>query len=104
MAELLQGFDERARIQFRIIRDEKQLCRYLDISENGCQLHVKETDRPDFEIIAKEEVWWQIAEGSLAPLRAFFENKMRIRGNIQLGERFLMRLATQKGRSENEAQ
>ena len=100
MAELLQGFNERARIQLRIISGEKQLCWYLDLSENACQLHVKETDRPDFEIIAKEEFWWQIAEGSLAPLRAFFENKMRMRGDIRLGERILMRLAAQKGRSE----
>ena len=45
------------------------------------------TNRPDFEIITKEEVWWQIAEGSLAPVRAFYENKMGLRGNILLGER-----------------
>jgi putative sterol carrier protein len=65
-------------------------------------LHFKETDRPDFEIIAKEEFWWQIAEGSLAPLRAFCESKMGLRGDIQLGERLLMQLAAQKGRSEKE--
>ena len=104
IAELLKGFDEPARIQVTIKRNKRQSCWSLELSQNACQLHSKETDRPDFEIITKEEVWWQIAEGSLAPVRAFYEHKMGLRGNILLGERLLMRLAAQKGKSEEKVQ
>ena len=76
IAELLKGFDEPARIQVTIKRNKRQSCWSLELSQNACQLHSKETDRPDFEIITKEEVCWQIAEGSLAPVRALYENKM----------------------------
>ena len=104
IAELLKGFDEPARIQVTIKRNKRQSCWSLELSQNACRLHSKETNRPDFEIITKEEVWWQIAEGSLAPVRAFYEHKMGLRGNILLGERLLMRLAAQKGKSEEKVQ
>jgi putative sterol carrier protein len=100
MAELLEGSEESARVQFRILSGEKQLCWCLELAQKACQLRAERIDHPDFEIIAKAETWWQIADGSLSPLRAFTQGKMRVRGNIELGERVLMRLASSEDISE----
>jgi putative sterol carrier protein len=97
MAELLGGSDERARIQFRILNGARQLCWCLELAQQVCQVRTEIIDHPDFEIITKAETWWQIAGGSLSPLRAFTQGKMRVRGNIELGKRLLQRLASSEG-------
>jgi Putative sterol carrier protein len=97
MAELLEGSDEPARVQFRILNGEKQLCWCLELGPKACHVRAKSIDHPDFEMITNAETWWQIAEGSLSPLRAFTQGKMRVRGNIELGKRILKRLALSEG-------
>jgi putative sterol carrier protein len=94
MAELLERSEEPARVQFRILDGEKQLYWWLELGSTACRSHAEKDERPDFEIITKAETWWQIAEGLLAPLRAFTQGKMRVRGDIELGKRILQRLAS----------
>jgi putative sterol carrier protein len=94
MAESLTGSEEDARIQFRILEGTQELSWHLDLTSKGCQVRAERIFRPDFEIITKAETWKQIALGSLSPLRAFIQGKMRVRGNIELGKRFLQRLAS----------
>jgi putative sterol carrier protein len=97
MAELLEGSDERARLQFRILNGGRQLGWCLELAPQACQVRAEIIDHPDFEIITKAETWWQIAGGLLSPLRAFTQGKMRVRGNIELGKRLLQQLASSEG-------
>lgn len=100
MAELLEGADEEVRVQFQIFSGEKQLLWYLEPVEQVYQVRAERVDHPEFEIITKSETWWQIAQGSLSPLRAFIQGKMRVRGNIELGKRLLKQLASPEDLSD----
>lgn len=98
MAEFLTAPEEDiqdARVQFRILEGAQELCWHLDLTPKGCQVRAEKISRPDFEIITKAETWKQIALGSLSPLSAFTQDKMRVRGNIELGQRLLRRLASE---------
>jgi len=94
MAELLKKSEEKARIQFRITDGEQESYWGLELGPTACRVHTKKAERPDFELITDAETWWQIAEGLLAPLRAFTQGKMRLRGDLELGKRILQRLAS----------
>ena len=100
MIELLEDSEESARIQFQIIRDTQPLCWCLELERRSCRVTREKIEHADFEIITKAKTWWQIAEGSLAPLRAFTQGKMRVRGNIELGQRVLKQLASSKDSSD----
>jgi len=97
MAELLKKSEEKARIQFRITDGEQESYWGLELGPTACRVHTKKAERPDFELITDAETWWQIAEGLLAPLRAFTQGKMRLRGDLELGKRILQRLASPEG-------
>ena len=97
MAELLKKSEEKARIQFRITDGEQESYWGLELGPTACRVHTKKAERPDFELITDAETWWQIAEGLLAPLRAFTQGKMRVRGDLELGKRILQRLASPEG-------
>ena len=96
MAELLHanGAGESARLQFRILSDEKQSVWTLATVRKRWQVGEEEIERPDFEIITDAETWWEVADGRLSPFRAFLQGKMRVRGNIELGKRVLGRIAS----------
>ena len=87
------------RAQFRIANGEEQSCWSFELGPGTCKLHNEGVDRPDFEIITDPETWWQIAEGKLAPLRAFVGGKLRLRGDVELCETFLRQLAEPLERS-----
>lgn len=100
IAESLTESEEDARIQFRILEGPQELCWHLDLTSKGCLVRAERISHPDFQIITKAETWKQIALGSLSPLRAFIQGKMRVRGNIELGKRFLRRLASPESLSD----
>lgn len=97
MGELIAGAEDSGRLQFQIVSDDQPSYWVIDVNDKNA--HVKEgrIDKPDFEIITTADTWRQIAGGSLAPLRAFIDRKMRVRGNLSLGKNLLMRVAGEKG-------
>jgi putative sterol carrier protein len=104
MAELLGETEERGWIQFRIKDGEEWKYWCLELGPEGCKAHAGRVTRPAFEVvtptfelITPAGTWWQIAKGSIAPLEAFGEGKMRIRGNVELGKLLLKRLASSEG-------
>lgn len=97
IAELLKSTDEHALLQIRILSGEKHLYWCLELNENGCKVRAEKHDHSDFEVVMRAETWWQIAEGSLSPLEAFIQNKMKIGGDVELGKRILRRLAASEG-------
>jgi putative sterol carrier protein len=98
MAELLKDSEDDGSIQFRILNKDQHLYWNLLLHPNGCHVRPEKIDKPDLEIITKEETWRQIAEGKLSPLVAFVRHKMRIRGNEKLGKRILKQLASSEGK------
>jgi hypothetical protein len=104
MAEVLGETEERGWIQFRIKSDEEWKYWSLELGPEGCKVHAErvtspafEVATPAFEVITPARTWWQIATGSISPLEAFGEGKMRIRGDMELGRLLLRRLASSEG-------
>ena len=62
------------------------------MTPDGCQEYEAETERPDLEIITDAETWTAIAEGKAAPLEAFGQGKVRVRGDIELARHFVRRV------------
>jgi putative sterol carrier protein len=54
----------------------------------------------DFEIITTPETWIEIARGALAPLEAFTNGRMRVRGDIKVGQAIMHRLSSPTGRMD----
>lgn len=95
MAERCSGSgDHRTRrAQFQIVAGAERTSWSLEVGPRAAKLLTDAVSQPDFEIITDAETWWRIAEGKLAPLRAFFDGKMRLRGDVDFGERFLRQYA-----------
>jgi len=97
MAESLGETEERGWVQFRIRSGEAWRYWGLELGPEGCKAHTKRMTSPDFEVVIPAGTWWQIAEGSISPLEALGQGKMRIRGDVGLGKLILNRLASQEG-------
>jgi len=93
MTRLLKSTDEPGRFQFQIVKGEKVSVFHIAMEGKSGKLYDKKTDHPTFEIITNEETWLSIASGSLSPLKAFLQDKMRVRGNVESGQRFLKQFA-----------
>ncbi|MCC5034809.1 SCP2 sterol-binding domain-containing protein [Streptomyces sp. WAC 00631] len=44
---------------------------------------------PDVELVTREAVWWEIADGRLSPLDAFTGGRLRVLGDADLAARLL---------------
>jgi putative sterol carrier protein len=93
MAELLADAGESGELQFRIVGAE-QRCYSVALG----QAHTK-AERPSLEIVTRAQTWWEIAAGSVSPLQAMIDGKLRVRGDMELGERLLQHLAAAPGRT-----
>ena len=93
MTNLLKSTSEPGRFQFQILKGEKASVFHIEVEGKSSKLYDEKTDRPTFEIITSEETWLEIAGGKLSPLKAFVQNKMRVRGNVEAGQRFLLQFA-----------
>ena len=101
-AEILTRSKEEATIQFRLV-GETPTCWTISLGGKGAKAVAdKPVTKPDFEIITSTETWAQIADGALAPLRAFTQGKMRVRGDIELGEKLLKRLSKKHANEQGE--
>jgi len=89
MAEMLKSTDVPGKFQFQIFKGEEAAFFHIDVSKKSVKLNAKKVQKPDFEIITNDETWLEIATGTLSPLRAFLQNKIRVRGDVGIGERFL---------------
>jgi len=93
MSKLLRSADEPGRFQFQFLKGEKASVFHIEVEGKSNKLYDEKTDRPTFEIITSEETWLEIAGGKLSPLKAFMQNRMRVRGNVEAGQRFLKQFA-----------
>jgi putative sterol carrier protein len=96
MGELIKGAEGSGKLQFQIVSDDQPSYWVIDVSNKNAHAKEGKVDKPDFEIITTAETWGLIAAGSLSPLRAFVDRKIRVRGNLSLGKDLLMRIAEKK--------
>lgn len=98
IVDILKGTDLRGRVQFKVGIGEKKHYWLLELGKQiaiGREPH----DKPDIEILARAETLLKIAEGKISPIEALGTGRMRIRGDLELAERFYKRLAADKGRT-----
>ena len=93
MAKLIRSSQEPGRFQFQIVKGGKASFFHIAVEGKQRQLFDTKTDRPTFELITSEETWLQIVNGKLSPLKAFLQNQMRVRGDIEAGQNFLKQFA-----------
>ena len=98
MAKALAGSREEGHFQARILGKGAELCWNIGLGGKSFEVGRQRMHRPDVEIVARPDTWWQIAEGTLSPLDAFLAGKMRVRGNRGFAQRLFKRLATPGGR------
>ena len=100
MGDALGKSGERGRIQLRVIDDKGWLHRCLCVDSTGCEVSPDFDENPDLEVIAQDKIAMQILKGTLSPVDAVLQGKMRVRGDIELAKRVLKQLGTGKGKAE----
>ncbi len=92
----LKGFEGEGRIQFRILGRKSEHW-VLELYGGRSAFRRATVKNPDFELLTRKETWNAIASGRLSPADAFLQGKMRVRGNVELGQRLFERLAGSVG-------
>jgi len=64
----------------------------LDLSRKGCSVGERRDDLPDLEILTTLDVFQKMFGGELAPLQAFGQGRMRVRGNLEVARAFVRNL------------
>ncbi|MBV8378470.1 MAG: SCP2 sterol-binding domain-containing protein [Verrucomicrobia bacterium] len=90
-AEHLCGLGEKATVQFRF-KDSGSSYSIL-LTPSGAFVHPKHIKKPTLVVITNSKEFYQMAEGSYSPLQAYFDGKMRILGNVELGRQIIKHLS-----------
>jgi hypothetical protein len=93
LAELLAGNRVGAAITFSIVPGENldadpARSWSLRLGEQATTVSAERDERPDLEVILAEQTWWELAEGSVAPLEAFGRGRLRVLGDVRVARRF----------------
>ena len=64
----------------------------LDLSRNNCRIVESQNEAPDLEILTTADVFQKIFGGELAPLQAFGEGRMRVRGSLEIARALVRNL------------
>lgn len=101
-ADIAEGFKQIAKalakskrtgvIQFTIGNGRKTRQWCVAMAPTGCEATETATARPDVEIITDAKSWADIAAGRVAPLEAFGQGKVRVRGDIELARLLVRRV------------
>jgi putative sterol carrier protein len=84
IAEALGKSKRTGAIQFTIQdgRSTRSWC--LNMTPSGCDVSESRVESPDLEILTDAELWTEIARGDVAPLEAFGQGRVRVRGDVEL--------------------
>jgi hypothetical protein len=96
LAYLLRDSGKTATVECTILTGSEQRRWTLDLKGNESRLKSEPTKRPNLAIITRDTTWRKIAEGSLSPLDAFRQGRLRILGDTELGSH-LLKLASDGG-------
>jgi|SRR5215471_2849838 len=95
MAEMLHETSDKGKLQFEIITGNQSTYWLVDINAKSSTAKAAKNDEADFDLITDADTWWELANGTLSPLRAFVQHRIRIKGNLSLGKKMLMNLSSQ---------
>ena len=86
VATALSKSKRSATIQFTIDDGGKTRQWCVALSPSGAEAIETAVERPALEIITDAGTWSEIAAGRVAPLEAFGQGKVRVRGDIELAQ------------------
>lgn len=79
-------------VRFTILQPTPARSWALDLSRDGCRIGESRDEVPDLEILTTADVFQKIFAGELAPLDAFGEGRMRVRGSLELARALVRKL------------
>ncbi len=94
MSKALQNSGEKGKFQIKLLTKKQPTYIGFDLTPKNCEVNFKQSEKPDLELIAKEDTVWEMLHGKLSPLHAFRSGKLRIRGDASMGLRILKELAS----------
>jgi len=92
-AELAKS-GESCEIQFRFLTEEGEIRHSLVL--RGAEIEDGEKEAARIEIALKLATWFEIAEGKLSPVEAWYRGRMGFRGDLDVARR-LVRAAGESG-------
>ncbi|HVI43745.1 MAG TPA: SCP2 sterol-binding domain-containing protein [Chitinophaga sp.] len=98
MSELIRDDGEPGQLLVQILDGPESSHWTITISQDGTRLTTEKNEHADFEIITTADTWWQIATGTLSPLKAFLQGDLRITGDYQWGKKILQQLKKSENR------
>jgi putative sterol carrier protein len=102
LAELLGESGIRGSLQVQVLEDEagkKKSYVNVKLGTGQPQSSTRALAKPNVELITRPETWMEIAGGRLAPIEAFLQGRMRVRGNTMLALKMLKHVAGSPGRN-----
>ena len=84
IAQAMSKSKRHAAVQFTIATRSKPRHWCVLLHPKGAEVSDGAIEQPSLEIITDTECWTQIASGSLSPLEAFGQGRLRVRGSIEL--------------------
>lgn len=102
LAELLHASGIRGSLQVQVLEDEAgEKKSYVNVKLGAGQqkTSTRALSKPNVELITHPETWMEIASGQLAPIEAFLQGRMRVRGNTTLALKMLRHVAGSPGRT-----
>ena len=101
LSELLAASHLRGTLQVWLVPDKhtQASCFRVNFAARKSTLSTTAVKKPSVELVMKPEVWAQIAAGRLAPIDAFMDGLMRIRGDVTLAQKMMKHSAGSPGRT-----
>jgi SCP-2 sterol transfer family len=79
-------------VRFTILQPAPARSWSLDLSRKGCSVGESRDDVPDLEILTTPDVFQKMFGGELAPLQAFGQGRMRVRGSLEVARALVRNL------------
>lgn len=77
----------------------QESCFHVTFAPGKSSVGMTAANQPTVELITKPETWAQIAAGRLAPIDAFMDGLMRLRGDVTLAQKIMKHVAGSPGRT-----
>jgi putative sterol carrier protein len=97
MVKALAGARFAGVARFRLIGDPQEQSFNVAIHSGTAKLE-NDSKKVNLEIITGSETWLAIAQGTVSPLEAFTQGKLRVRGDVTFGQRIMAHLGAEGGR------
>ena len=89
LAEQLRDSGQQGTLQCTILGSGEPRRWVLNLSGRECRVQTEPVAVPNLEIITDATTWWAIAAGTLSPLDAFAQGRLRVLGDTRLGSHLL---------------